>query len=504
MDGTVKTGVRAHSREEDLMLKRWEWAGLAIPAVGMGLLFVFLVFTSGFAQAPARAGGVSPVPAFPSQAQQTVRVIPKEIHDVLVNPGMGIQTFQRFRNQPINPGLRWSEVGPESAIVDTTEKVDFPDSSVAYLRWFWSQLEPQQGQYHWDIIDSALEEARRHGQTLDMRLMPYDERSPLPQWYRDSGARRINKPTDKDGNVWSPDPSDPLYFKLWTALVREAGRRYDGHPYLDAVDISTVGYWGEGWGPYLPDVATQKALIDVWFEAFPHTLLLVNIGGYDGLLYAAKRGAGWRADCWGNISPRGYAHMFDMYPVFLAQGGLQENWREAPVSFETCGTPGSWQRSGYDLNFIIDQALAWHASTINIKSTKIPDEWKPAFEDFQKKVGYRFVLRRLLYPMRVKAGAMMPVSLLWNNEGVAPIYREYQVAIQIGEAVIAVPGDLRKWVPGDWLYEGNVYVDDTVKPGTYRFRVGILDPRTGKPAIRLAIEGRQPDGWYDLGQIIVE
>jgi hypothetical protein len=134
-------------------------------------------------------------------AQQTVRVIPKEIHDVLVNPGMGIQTFQRFNGQAINAGLRWSEVGPEQAAQDAAQKVDFPDSSVAYFRWFWSQLEPQQGQYRWEIIDSALEEAHRHGQTLDIRLMPYDQSHPLPQWYRDSGARRINKPTDKDGNI---------------------------------------------------------------------------------------------------------------------------------------------------------------------------------------------------------------------------------------------------------------------------------------------------------------
>jgi hypothetical protein len=32
----------------------------------------------------------------------------------------------------------------------------------------------------------------------------------------------------------------------------------------------------------------------------------------------------------------------------------------------------------------------------------------------------------------------------------------------------------------------------------------MLDPRTGKPAIRLAIESGQPDGWYALGKIVVE
>ena len=47
-------------------------------------------------------------------AQPRARVIvrPVEIQEVLVNPGMGIQTFQRFNGDPLNPGLRWSEVGP--------------------------------------------------------------------------------------------------------------------------------------------------------------------------------------------------------------------------------------------------------------------------------------------------------------------------------------------------------------------------------------------------------
>jgi hypothetical protein len=31
----------------------------------------------------------------------------------------------------------------------------------------------------------------------------------------------------------------------------------------------------------------------------------------------------------------------------------------------------------------------------------------------------------------------------------------------------------------------------------------MLDPRTGQPAIKFAIEGLEPDGWYDLAPIEV-
>ena len=70
--------------------------------------------------------------------------------------------------------------------------------------------------------------------------------------------------------------------------------------------------------------------------------------------------------------------------------------------------------------------------------------------------------------------------------------------------MVHVPVDPRKWLPGDSVFDGTLYVPETLKPGEYRLRVGILDPRTEKPAVRLAIEGRQPDGWYDLGSIRVE
>src|SRR5215470_19087843 len=124
----------------------------------------------------------------PGWAQATV-VRPTEIDDVLVNPGMGIETFNRFSGQALNEGVKWSEVGPEGPIPDAAPRtVDFPGSSVAYLRWFWSQLEPQPGKYRWEIIDTALAEAHRHHQRLAIRLMPYDNKHALPDWYIHSGG----------------------------------------------------------------------------------------------------------------------------------------------------------------------------------------------------------------------------------------------------------------------------------------------------------------------------
>ncbi|HLY20121.1 MAG TPA: DUF4832 domain-containing protein [Bryobacteraceae bacterium] len=431
---------------------------------------------------------------------QTVVVHPKLIDDVLANPGMGIQTFQRFNGDALNPALSWSEEGPTAPLAPGPSS--FPASTISYCRWFWETLEPSQGAVRWDIISNALAEAHRHGQTLAIRLMPYDQKHPLPEWYRKSGAKRTNA---EGQPVWEPDFSDPLYLKFWGALVKEAGRRFDGHPDLDTVDISSVGYWGEGWSDYMPAFPYQKKLIDIWFDAFPATRLLMNFDEPQGLAYGTSRGAGWRLDCLGDLRAN-WAHMLDFYPEQIARTGIQDVWKRSPVSFETCWVPGYWKAHGWDTHYILAEALRWHVTSLNVKSSAIPPELAAAFQDFERKMGYRFELRRIEYPGTVAAGSAAAIKMWWVNSGVAPVYRPCTLALAFdskGEhAAINVPADVRKWLPGDVVVEEDVPAP-RLKTGNYRLRVGLLDTVTRKPAIRLGIAGRTEDGWYDLGSVAV-
>jgi hypothetical protein len=447
-----------------------------------------------------------------SAQTQTTVLRPQEIDDVLVNPGMGIETFQRFNGDAINHGLGWSEEGPLGKLTSPGGTEDFPATSVAYCRWFWEMLEPERGKIRWEILDEALRQAHAHHQALAIRLMPYDEKHPLPEWYRKSGARRANQPTDKDGEIWQPDFADPLYLKNWGAVVAAAGERYDGHPDLDSVDISSVGYWGEGWSPYMPAFEVQKKLVDIWLEAFKRTPLLMNFDEEKALAYGTEHGTGWRLDCWGDMRTSSDdaffpSEMLDVYPQQIVRAGIQDVWQRSPVSLEACWVPAYWQRQGWDLNYIMAQALRWHVSSVNIKSSAIPPEWKQAFDEFQKKIGYRFILRRLEYPTVVRAGTMQLIHMWWLNAGVAPVYRAYELALELrsagSSAEIKLPVDVRNWLPGDAVFDGTIYIPDSLPQGSYRLRLALLDPRTGQPAIKLAIAGLEPDGWYDLASLEV-
>ena len=45
-------------------------------------------------------------------AQEIITVRPKEIDNVLINPGIGFMTFQRFNGDALNPGKGWTEGYP--------------------------------------------------------------------------------------------------------------------------------------------------------------------------------------------------------------------------------------------------------------------------------------------------------------------------------------------------------------------------------------------------------
>ncbi len=274
---------------------------------------------------------------------QTTIVRPTEIDEILVNPGMGIETFQRFSGQPINEGVKWSEVGPETSTprCQCGRRLSGFERGVPAL----VLVADRAGARHLSLVDSR----RCTGGRASAWPTACDPDHAVRRQARDarlvlnSGAKRANTAADKDGTIWSPDADDPIYAKSWSALVIEAGKRYDGHPDLNHVDVSTVGYWGEGWGPYLPSWQIQQELIDVYFTAFSRTPLLMNFDALPALQYGVKRGAGWRLDCWGDMGApgRSFAHMKDFYPQQLARGGLQDAWRTHPVALETCWVPDS-------------------------------------------------------------------------------------------------------------------------------------------------------------------
>jgi hypothetical protein len=166
-----------------------------------------------------------------------------------------------------------------------------------------------------------------------------------------------------------------------------------------------------------------------------------------------------------------------------------------------------WKNKGWDVDYIIDQSLKWHISSFNGKSSAVPEEWWPAVNRWLKRMGYRFVLRKITYPSTVRAHGKLEFTSWWENKGVAPCYREFPFALRLKgagrTAVLATDADIRTWLPGDIVYDSSVFVPGDLAAGAYELEVALLDPVSREPKVKLAITGVQSDGWYPMGKIEV-
>ncbi|MEA1996626.1 MAG: DUF4832 domain-containing protein [Gemmatimonadota bacterium] len=450
-----------------------------------------------------------------AQADDSVIVRPQEIDDVLVNPGIGFNTFQRFNGDTLNYGSGWTEGFPiEYQKFDgDLSNPDHPMTSTAYFRVYWKFLEPENDKYNWEMIDKALRTAAERGQTLILRIAPYGggPEKDVPAWMRKL------MPEDMPRHKWRVNAEDPLYIEHFGDMVLALGARYDGHPDMEIVDLSIVGYWGEGTGSSDLTQATREALVDAYLEAFQKTPLVMLLTDAKTNKYGRSKGnVGWRIDCLGDLGfwaaeQGGWTHMFDYYPQGIINFGMKDAWKTAPVTLEICGTLKGWKGGqGYgkkEVKYIFDQALKWHISSFNAKSSGVPEDWWPLVNDWLKNMGYRLVLRKFTYHTVVRPHGKLHFSTWWENKGVAPCYRRFPFALRLKNKtrteVILTDADIRQWLPGDNLYDSAVFLPLDMPEGEYDISVAVVDPRTRKPKVKLAIEGMAGDGWYSMGKITV-
>jgi hypothetical protein len=431
-----------------------------------------------------------------TEGEATVTVKPQETDELLANPGMGWQTFGRFAAEDPNlAGL---------------------PSGAAYFRFYWRDLEPREGEIDFAKLDALLAHARKAGQKLGIRVMIASSGLPngSPDWLREKGCRGFEYRSEGEGQLWVPDFEDPMFEEAHFRLIEELGKRYDGHPDLDYVDIGSVGLWGEwhmsGTGVEMPPLSSRLAIIDAYREAFANTPKVMLIGEGEGMVHATSQGCGWRADCLGDMGgfSSNWNHMENMYPQQIESTGSSEAWQRAPVAWETCWDMRKWVKEGWDVRAIYDFALSYHGSYVNNKSAPIPEGSRGEVERLLRKLGYRLVLRQLDHDAEAKAGGSLHVTMEWENVGVAPPYRDYRLAFRLTgpkgeETRLATETSIKGWLPGSRSVEETLALPGDLAAGEYGLALAVVDPKTREPAVRLAIEGRAEDGWYPLSTVVV-
>ena len=417
--------------------------------------------------------------------------------ELFLNPHKGFTTFQRFRGDRVNEnwtvetGWKMEEL-PEWGSLATDEHQLYPESTIAYFRIPWRIIEPEQGCYDFSYLDKVLEAAEARGQKVMLRFPPHSARSgplELPDWF----CRALNVPERKNRNKQTP--IHPLYFETYGNMIRAVGAHIDGDPRLTALDMSLISAWGEGDQMDMVPEPMWKQLVDAYMQGFQKTPVSAQFNHPDSVFYAnTYRPVGIRGDCLGNMND----HMLNHYPRFFPLMG--KLWEKAPIAFEVCWVLQHWQDMGWDVDYIIEQSLKWHITSFNAKSAPVPPEWMDKMENWIKKMGYRYAVRRVDYPTEGSAGDVLHLGFWIENRGVAPIYHRYPFVLRLrgehGTFDLPTDADITTWPPGDTLYDCALQLPLDIPKGKYLLEAGI---QLGSEQVRLATDSPCNDGFNQIG-----
>lgn len=427
------------------------------------------------------------------------------------NPYIGFMSFQHFRGEKLYSDI---VVLPENKLTET-ERVEcypvspdaeengrnegwYPDNTVVYIRVLWKEFEPERGVYNYEFIEDILKKAREHKQTLVFRLMAHSTRAcdDVPEWLK----KLIPCPERPPMKRLKDSPTDPLFMELFLEAVKKLGERFDSDPWFDAIDISLPGSWGEGHKLDLYPDDLFKTIVDVYAESFPNTQLFTQVSRPELIEYAKKyANVGWRGDGLGHPP-----HTCDFYPPRVARMGDQ--WKLAPVSFESYWWMCEWMRRGWDIDSIVDKTLEWHISSFNPKSIPIPYEWRDKCEYWISRMGYHFTVNRIAYPDVAVAGDLITVKLDVENTGVAPCYKKLRVVLRLvgGGRSYEFPQscDVRGWLPGLHGEMLRAELAEDMPSGEYELELGLLSDHA--EVVYLATNAERDGSYYKFAKIVIE
>ena len=441
--------------------------------------FILIVFLSAIVFSCAKKS--------PNESDNSVTL--QEISDVLPNP------FKGF--------------APWVGDVNPVYEVKLQEATYA-----WSDIEPNEGVYNWARLEKDWGNIAQTGKRVGFRIsaaIPGSGHDDTPQWLIDKGVRM--RPYSIDGeNGLAPDWDNPDFLTAHHNFIMALGNRYDKDPRVAWIDIGSYGFWGE-WHVYLNDSlaatqATKKKILDDYFEAFPTKAKVIAFDDDFATKYVVDHGGGIRNDCLGTKDAN------DWYLESL--NGIDPTlndrvWKTAIITGEFCGSDwgaiqGTTER--FQLNYEFIQKTHW--SFIGSAGGAIEpqsDEHKKNLDKLHKKLGYRFVLRKVEHESSIEKGDNLAVHIEVENQGVAPFYFEWPLVFYLTDSssttalMQELDTDIRKWLPGTETFDVTVNIPEGLSSGLYDVKLAIHDPDTGSPGVMFANTGRDDKGRYLVSRL---
>lgn len=437
-----------------------------------------------------------PIPTPTRAADENLqRVTPREVDTLFANPGQGWMSQRRSpRGEPRFP------------------------CSVVYVRFDWAAVEPEEGRYDWSHIDDVIAAWKPRGATVAMRVMTANAHSrgyySSPKWLFDKGCRSFEyvqgggDPTSGGRRIprIEPDYADPVYLAKHGAFLAALGKRYDGSPGVEFLDIGSYGIWGEWHTPHAAPVAVRRQIVDLYLRAFKKTPLVFMSDDAEVLDYALAHGTGFRRD---GVGSPWHEQNWIGSRRYRGVRGMADTWKTAPVVFEWFGDYDYLKTRGWSFDDAVDFMLAYHVTLINDNIGRVPPEAMPQLEKLARLAGYRFVLREASHESTAQRGSVLNIRTRWSNVGVGKLYRPFVLRLSVrdtaGKPVSTADSkaDPRDWLPGDHEATVSWPVPSDLPLGEYSLAVALLDPADPGKCLKLAIDVPSAEGWYTVSRVTI-
>ena len=487
-------------------------AALATPYSGFGWIPSSSQWTL-----PSRVNGEMSV------SEHLYSLIPQAHDRALINPQMG-WTMHFYSNILNNYGSR---LEPS----DTVD--DFPGLSTVYLRVPWAFVEPEEGKFVWELLDTPAQRWKDKGKYVAFRISATESwlYYATPEWVFKCGAKGY----DVDGNIFEPDYNDPIFLEKVENFVQVMAARYDQDPQVVFVDIGHFGMWGEGhtvmttpkhghtWG-----LEIQKKHIDLYCRHFKHTQLCIS-DDYAGHDQPGKRFPITDYAFSQGVTIRDDSILVQPYPRHWYHSEMaQLFWPTMPVILEHEHYQGSVDKKAWDKDLLLQSIEDYHASFMSIHwwPRVLLNDNREVIDRINRRMGYRLLLNKVSWPRTVKMGEAFSINTEWSNGGVAPCYPGGYGCFTLKDekgGIVSVLVDeslnmrnLKVSSAGSPVVQSSSfmfriaprYADKAgvffraCHPGTYKLYVSV-GSKNGTPIFELPYEGDDGHRRYYIGDMII-
>lgn len=299
-------------------------------------------------------------------------------------------------------------------------------------------------------------------------------------------------------------------------FVRAFAARYDGDPRLTAVQTGLLGLWGEwhqsGCETLGPSNAVKQAVRDAYLAFFTNTPVQTRYPRDPDSMHTRF---GFHEDYFPSFTAPciyGFPECNDSgdwnlwYCYTHVNPAAASNWLRNPISGES---PLPSQKRAWSTHWesVMTVIRDYHFSFLGPAGGHEYHGNQGKLNAMKRLLGYNYHIVRVDWPASHFVNSPIPVVIALTNSGAAPCYHpfrlEFALCLSNGTPVarFALTNNLRDLVPGA-LREWPVLLPPTnIPPGRYSLRVGILDPRTGEPGVRIQSEGEDAFHRIVIGDI---